>query len=474
MVRAILKELMKLTFWGAARTVTGSMHELTHEGERYLLDCGLYQGHREEARKRNEDLPVRARSVRAVMLSHAHTDHTGNLPTLVKHGFEGDILANSATIDLCGAMLPDSGNLQERDAEFVNKKLERRRKSEMVEPLYTLEDAQKTLQFLKAVPQNKTYEVADGLTCKRYDAGHMLGSTAMMIEARNGGKRVKLLFSGDVGRVNLPIIRDPEAVEPADYLIMESTYGDRLHAPTGPVMDKLADVVRRTCERGGKIVVPAFAVGRTQQMVLLLHQLTLEGRLPNIPIFVDSPLAVNVTEVFRRHPECFDDETNRFLLDGDDPFGFNRLRYVREAADSKKLNDLRGPMMVISASGMMEAGRVLHHLRNTIEDPRNTVLITGYQAEHTLGRKIQDKMSAVPIFGELHRLRAEVVQMKELSGHADQRELVEWMRPVVPGLKGVFLVHGEEPGMSALQAVIEETYKVPVHIPSRGDSFDLV
>ena len=465
---------MKLTFWGAAQTVTGSMHELTHEGERYLLDCGLYQGRREEARERNGKFPFPAASVRAVLLSHAHTDHTGNLPTLVKHGFRGPIYANAATVDLCGAMLPDSGNLQERDADFVNKKLERRRRPEVVEPLYTLEDAQKTLEHFHTVHQSHPHPVADGLLCKRFDAGHMLGSTAMLIEARNGGKPIKLLFSGDVGRANLPIIRDPEPVEPAGYLILESTYGDRLHDPMSSVMDKLADTVRRTAERGGKIVVPAFAVGRTQQLVLLLHQLTLEGRLPNIPIFVDSPLAVNVTEVFRRHPECFDDETNRFLLDGDDPFGFARLSYVREASESKKLNDLRGPMIVISASGMMEAGRVLHHLRNTIEDPRNTILISGFQAEHTLGRKIEEKMPAVPIFGELHRLRAEVVQLKELSGHADQRGLIEWMKPAVPGLKGVFLVHGELPAMTVLKSRIEETYKVPVHIPARGDAFDLV
>lgn len=464
---------MKLTFWGAAQTVTGSMHELTHEGNRYLLDCGLYQGHREEARERNAKLPFRAPAVEAVLLSHAHTDHTGNLPSLIRHGFGGKIYANSATADLCAAMLPDSGRLQEKDAEFVNRKLERRRRPEVVEPLYTEEDAQKTLEHLQIVSQSRVQQVAEGLTCKRFDAGHMLGSTAMMLEATKGGQKTRLLFSGDVGRAGLPIIRDPEAVEPADYLILESTYGDRLHETMGPVMDKLADVVHRTCERGGKIVVPAFAVGRTQQVVLLLNQLTLEGRLPKIPIFVDSPLAVNVTEVFRRHPECFDDETNRFLVDGDDPFGFARLTYVREASESKKLNDLRGPMMVISASGMMEAGRVLHHLRNTVEDPRNTVLITGFQAEHTLGRKILEKMPAVPIFGELHRLRAEVVKINELSGHADQRELIEWMRPVVPGLKGVFLVHGERPGMTVLKSLIEETYKVPVTIPARGDSFSL-
>ena len=464
---------MKLTFWGAAQTVTGSMHELTHDGKRFLLDCGLYQGRRQEAHERNARLPIAAPSVEAVLLSHAHTDHTGNLPSLIKHGFRGKIYANAATTDLCGAMLPDSGRLQERDADFVNRKLAQRRRDEVVEPLYTEEDAKKTLEHFQIVSQTHVQEVAGGLSCKRFDAGHMLGSTAMMLEESGGGKKTRLLFSGDVGRVGLPIIRDPEAVEPADYLIMESTYGDRLHESMGPVLDRLADAVRRTCERGGKIVVPAFAVGRTQQLVLLLHQLTLEGRLPNIPMFVDSPLAVNVTEAFRRHPECFDDETNRFLLDGDDPFGFGRLQYIRDVADSKKLNDLRGPMLVISASGMMEAGRVLHHLRNTIEDARNTVLITGFQAEHTLGRKIEEKMSSVPIFGELHRLRAEVVRIKELSGHADQRELIEWMRPATPTLKGVFLVHGEQPGMEVLKNRIEETYKVPVTIPARGDSFEL-
>ena len=464
---------MKLTFWGAAQTVTGSMHELTHDGNRYLLDCGLFQGRRQEARERNSSLPFSPSTVEAVLLSHAHTDHTGNLPSLVRHGFGGKIYANAATTDLCGAMLPDSGRLQERDAEFVNRKLEMRRKTDFVEPLYTEEDAQKTLEHFQIVSQRHVQNVAAGLTCQRFDAGHMLGSTAMLLEGQNGGKKTRLLFSGDVGRKGLPIIRDPEPVEPADYLIMESTYGDRLHEAMGPVMDKLADVVARTCARGGKIVVPAFAVGRTQQVVLLLHQLTLEGRLPNIPVFVDSPLAVNVTEAFRRHPECFDDETNRFLLDGEDPFGFNRLTYIRDVAESKKLNDLRGPMMVISASGMMEAGRVLHHLRNTIEDPRNTVLITGFQAEHTLGRKILEKNASVPIFGELHRLRAEVVKINELSGHADQKELIEWMRPVTPTLKGVFLVHGERPGMTALKSLIEETYKVPVTIPARGDSFDL-
>lgn len=471
---------MKLTFWGAAKTVTGSMHQLEFEGQQFLLDCGLYQGRRKEAFARNSNFPFRPADIDAVVLSHAHTDHTGNLPTLVRQGFRGRILANAATTDLCGAMLPDSAHIQEKDAEFVAKRLARRRRldpdeqGEPVQPLYSMADATKTLeQFVTSGPVDLV-EITKGLLCQRFDAGHMLGSSALVIEGRpGGGQPVRLAFSGDVGRVGLPIIRDPVALPEVDYLIMESTYGNRLHEATGKVTDKLADTVRRTAERGGKIIVPAFAVGRTQQVVLMLHELELAGRLPKIPIFVDSPLAVNVTEVFRRHPECFDDETQRFLMNGSDPFGFKRLRYVRDVEDSKALNDLRGPYIVISASGMCEAGRILHHLRNGVEDPRNTVLITGFQAENTLGRKIVEKMPEVNIFGEPFRLRAEVVKLNELSGHADQQELLAWMSPMAKSLKRVFLVHGEGDAQTTLAQLIEERYRIPVSIPGRGDQFNL-
>jgi len=465
---------MKITFWGAARTVTGSMHHVEAAGKRFLLDCGLYQGRRQEAFERNSHFPFPVASIDAVLLSHAHIDHSGNLPTFVKNGYAGPIYTTPATIDLCLAMLADSAFLQQNDAKFCNLRREHRRKigrddSECT-PLYTPEDAEKTYPLFRAVGLGEKKEVAPGFRYQTHDAGHMLGSTSMVIEADG----VRLAFSGDVGRPNLPILRDPEKLTAADYLIMESTYGDRFHKKIEHVAEKLAEVVNRTAGRGGRIIVPSFAVGRAQQLVLLLHQLMDAHKIPSIPIFVDSPLAINATEVFRKHPECWDEEARKYLTDGEDPFGFYRLKYVREASESKALNDLRGPFVVISASGMCEGGRILHHLRNNIEDPRNTILMTGFQAEHTLGRKILQGDAEVPIFGEPMKLRAEVASLDELSGHADQRELIEWMRPVASGLKKVFLVHGEPASMAALAKVIEKEFGLEVAMPARGESFDLV
>jgi len=461
---------MKLTFWGADKTVTGSMHHVETGGQQYLLDCGLYQGRRQEAFARNCQFPFPASAIQVVILSHAHIDHSGNLPGLVKNGFAGPIYATPATVDLCLAMLADSAFLQEKDAEFVNRRREHRkaigRDDRPVAPLYTREDAEHTFKLFCEVSLGERKEVAPGLFYKTYDAGHILGSTCMILEADG----VRLGFSGDVGRPGLPIIRDPQSLDAVDYLILESTYGDRFHKPLGHAAETLADVVSRTAERGGKIIVPAFAVGRTQQLVLLLHQLIDAKRIPAIPMFVDSPLAVNVTEVFRNHPECYDVDIRKFLTNGDDPFGFHRLTYIRDVAESKKLNDLRGPCVILSASGMCEGGRILHHLRNNIEDPRNTVLITGFQAEYTLGRKIVEKQPEVPIFGEPMRLRAEVCSLDELSGHADQRELIEWMRPIAKGLKKVFLVHGEPKQGAALAEVIQKTYGIEAVQASRGDS----
>ncbi len=468
---------MKLTFWGAAGTVTGSMHLVETGGKRYLLDCGMAQGRRKEADAKNRNLPFSGASIDAVVLSHAHIDHSGNLPSLVKHGFSGPIYSTPASIDLCNWMLRDTAHIQEKDAEFLNKRLEKRKAAGqgngVVEPLYTTPDVERTLPLFTAVPYHRPYAISPTLSYEAYDAGHILGSSSVILYDSTGPQPLRLAFSGDVGRPGLPIIRDPEVMPPADYLIMESTYGGRLHKQSGHVINKLADVVNRTARRGGRIIVPAFAVGRTQQLVLLLHQLFNEKKIPNIPIFVDSPLAMNVTAVHRAHPECFDEETRQYLTNGEDPFGFQRLQYIREAADSKKLNDLHGPFVVVSSSGMCEAGRILHHLRNNIEDPRNTVLITGFQAQDTLGRKLVEKMPEVRIFGEPMRLRAEVASLDELSGHADQNELLEWIRPMVPTLRKVFLVHGEAQQSATLAKLLHERYGLEAVCPVPGQTIDI-
>jgi metallo-beta-lactamase family protein len=454
------------------------MHLLEADGKRILLDCGLYQGRRKEADQKNRHLPFAASSVDAVLLSHAHTDHSGNLPTLVKNGFAGPIYSTPATVDLCNWMLRDTAHIQEHDAEFLNRRLEHRKAAGLedghVVPLYTTADAESTLPLFQPVSYHAPFTLAPRLAYEAYDAGHILGSSNLVLSDSTGPAPVRLIFSGDIGRPNLPIIRDPEIMPPAEYLIMESTYGGRLHKDVTHVVNKLADVVNRTAHKGGRIIVPAFAVGRTQQLVLLLHELANQQRIPNIPIFVDSPLAVNVTTVHRDHPECFNEQTREYLVHHEDPFGFNRLQYVRDAAESKKLNDLHGPFVIISASGMCEQGRILHHLRNGIEDPRNTVLITGFQAQDTLGRKLIEKWPEVKIFGEPMRVRAEISSLDELSAHADQRELMEWIRPIAPTLRKVFLVHGEPQQSAALAKLLDSTYGLDVTVPTPGQSFELV
>jgi len=475
---------IRLHFWGAAQTVTGSSHHLECAGQNVLLDCGLFQGHRQQARELNEHLALPAEQVNAVVLSHAHIDHSGNLPLLVKQGYRGPIYTTPSTVDLCEKMLKDSAHIQESDAEFVNRRAQLRRSigvapdGEAVVPLYTQADSEQAVRQFKPVtmhtPQLLAGSTADaGFTTTTFDAGHMLGSTCVRVEARETGQTTRLLFSADVGRKALPIIRDPETAPAAEYLIMESTYGNRLHQPMGPVKKKLAHLVNRTAQRGGHIVMPAFAVGRTQQVVLLLHELIDEKAIPDIPIFVDSPLAVNVTDVFRKHEEEWDDGARAFADLHEDPFGWSRLRYIRTVEESKTLNGLHMPFIVIAASGMCEAGRVLHHLKNSVEDPKNLVLITGFQAENTLGRAIVRRQPEVRIFGEPLRLRAEVDSIGELSGHADQRELLQWMEPVVPTLKKVFLVHGEPDAQQALKAEIEKMYKLEVLCPKRGDRYEV-
>ncbi len=468
---------MKITFWGAAGTVTGSMHLVEAAGKRILLDCGMFQGRRTESDAKNRNLPIDGASIDAVILSHAHIDHSGSLPTLVKHGFSGPIYATPATVDLCHWMLRDTAHIQEADADFLNRRRDRRRAmglgDAVVEPLYDMADAERTLPLFHPVNYHQPVEIAPGLTYESVDAGHILGSSSVSLTDSSGPTPVRLGFSGDVGRRGLPIVRDPETLPPCDVLILESTYGGKLHKAVDQAADKLADVVNRTARRGGRIIVPAFAVGRTQQLVLLLHELVNAKRIPNIPIFVDSPLALNVTAVHRAHPECFDEETRAYLTKGEDPFGFQRLQYVRDAEESKKLNSLHGPFVVISASGMCEQGRILHHLRNTIEDPRNTILISGFQAEHTLGRKLINKLPEVRIFGEPMQLRAEVQSLDSLSGHADQAGLLEWVGPLAKSLKKVFLVHGEAKQSAILAEKLHETLNLDASPARWGESFGL-
>lgn len=483
---------IRLHFWGADQTVTGSSHHLECAGQNILLDCGLFQGSRQQAADINSHLALTpdqlsgkaAPTLNAVVLSHAHIDHSGDLPLLAKQGYRGSVYATPSTIDLCAPMLKDSAHIQEGDAEFLTKRQNRRKAIKVppgpapVEPLYTQDDAaQVSSQFRplklheEQVLEGSTKDA--GFTVSFTNAGHMLGSANVLVQATENGKTTRLLFSGDVGRKKLPIIKDPDPAPAADYLIMESTYGDRLHPPVGDVKQKLASLVKSVLARGGHMIVPAFAVERTQQLVLLLHELIDAKEIPDFPIFVDSPLASAVTEVFKKHTEDWDEGACAFYKRGLDPFGWNRLRFIQTVQESKTLNDLHVPFMVMSASGMVEAGRILHHLKNGIGDPRNLVLLTGYQAPNTLGRKLQDGAQEVNIFGEPMRVRAQVDSIDALSGHADQQELLDWMAPVAPTLKKVFLVHGEVSAMTVLKAKIEERYKLEVICPKRGDRFEV-
>ncbi len=464
---------MKLTFWGAAQTVTGSLHMLELEAGRLIMDCGLFQGRRSEALRFNQEFPADPSSIDAVLLSHAHIDHSGLLPKLYKEGFRGRVFATPATRDLCASMLADSAYIQEKDAAWVNRR-QRREGADKIEPLYSAEDAAGVMEHFEDVGYGEDFDALPGVSVQYRDAGHILGSASMMLTINEGGRTVKLGFTGDVGRPERPILRDPQPMDDCDYLICESTYGGRVHEPPDQSKQRLAHVVGATARRGGKVIIPAFAVGRTQEIVHRLDDLTNEGRLPPIPVYVDSPLAVNVTDIFKRHPECYDEDLLEYMQNDSEPFGFGRLTYIRDVEESKKLNSSRLPMVIISASGMAEAGRILHHLRNNVEDPRNTVMIVGYCAPHTLGRRIVERRREIKIFGEPHRLRAEVEVMNSYSAHADEPEIVDFVSHLDPGrLKRIFLVHGDPPRQLALYEALSERGYANAHGPARGEAFEL-
>lgn len=461
---------MKIRFCGAAQEVTGSQHLLTVNGKRVLLDCGMFQGSRSQTRAKNETFEFTPAQVDKLVLSHAHIDHSGNIPTLVHRGFKGDIFSTRATVDLCNIMLRDSAHIQEKDAEWLNKK-----RGEKIEPLYTLADVEKAMRHFVGLQYQRPFSVLPDVQVTFHDAGHILGSAGVLLEIEERGRKLRLGFSGDIGRCNAPVINDPVYLENLDALIMESTYGNREHPDHDNLAEQLAQAVNAVHRRGGKMIVPAFSIGRTQSLVYHLHKLYDENRIPDFPIYVDSPLSVETTSVYRLHPECFDPETYKLFLDeGHDPFGFKRLQYIRDVEDSKKLNDLKGSCMIISASGMAETGRILHHLKNNIGDAKNCVMLMGYMAENTLGRRLADGATEVKIFGEIYQRRCEVRKLDGMSAHADHSDLLDYVRRHQPNkLKHIFLVHGELEPMTALAKDIRGLGFDHVHTPKEGEEFEV-
>jgi len=462
---------MQITFHGAARTVTGSQHLIEINGAKLLLECGLYQGRRREAYEINRQFPYDPGDIDAVILSHAHIDHSGNLPHLVKAGYSGPIYATAATCRLAEVMLLDSGHIHEQDAVFVNK-IRYRRGEGPIEPLYTQADAAQVPEHFSPVRYGDTFEPVPGVQAHLVEAGHMLGSAGVCLDLEENGRRHRLWFSGDIGRMDLPILRDPVLPEAGvETLVMECTYGDRPHMDPEEAFVELRDTVARTVARGGKVIIPAFAVGRTQEIVYDLHRAIDAGDLPRIPVFVDSPLAVNVTDVFREFPEYFDAETREFIRNDarhQAALGFDLLTYTRSVDESKALNTRKDPMVIISASGMAETGRILHHLRNNIENPRNTVMIVSWQAPHTLGRRLVEGNKEVKIFGEVYRVRAEVAVVNGLSAHAGQDFLVDYARAAADTVKKIYLVHGEDKPAMALEEKLHDAGLERVYYPQRG------
>ena len=460
---------MEIQFIGAAQTVTGSMHYIKTKQAKFLLDCGLYQGKRKDAYEINKNFEFfDPKEIDFVVLSHAHIDHAGNLPSLVKKGFTGKIYTTFASRDLCAIMLLDTAHIQEKDVEYVNKKRHKQKKN-LFEPLYVEDDVRQTLAQFVGINYHQETELAPGISLTFYDAGHILGSSLVSLKINEDGRIINLAFSGDLGRPNLPILKDPERIPDADCFICESTYGGRTHENPLNSEDSLAQAIAKGVSRKAKIIIPAFSVGRTQEIVYALHRIFESGKVQRIPVYVDSPLAVNATNVFRVHPECFDKETSRFLFKHEDPFGFNRLTYITNVEDSKHLNSVEGPCVIISSSGMCEAGRILHHLANNIENPKNMILMVGYCAENTLGRKLIDGEKKVNILGEEYNVNSEVIVLQSFSAHADANELVEYTSAFDKSkMKQIFLVHGEIDQQEIYKAHLESIGFKNIAIHKRG------
>ncbi len=463
---------MLLKFCGGARTVTGSSFLLEASGKKILIDCGLFQGNKRLRERNLRDYHYDPAQLDYILLTHAHIDHSGMVPRLIKDGFTGKILATRATVDLCGIMLPDSAHIQEMETEWVNRK-NRRAGRPVVEPLYSVADAYAALDYLQGVDYYETISLSPQISLKFYDAGHILGSAVIELSVIEGQNLQKIVFSGDLGKSDQPIIRDPDVVEEADWLVLEGTYGTRLHEQEEEKLDILAGVINRTLARGGNIVVPSFAVGRTQEILYYLNLLIREGRVARLPIYIDSPLAISATEIFSRHPECFDLRMRQLLYSGQDPFNFPEVIYTRTAQESQAINNLPGGALIISASGMAEAGRIKHHLKHNLWRKESTILFIGYQAEGTLGRQIRDGAKKVTIFGEEIVVRADVVSIDGFSAHADRGELLKWVSRFLRKPKQVILVHGEQEVLTSFARDIGSEFGLPVYIPEYLETLEL-
>jgi len=459
---------MKVTSHGAAMGVTGSKHLLEVNGYRILLDCGMFQGRRKDSDLKNRRFPVDATSVDAVILSHAHIDHSGILPVLGKHGYQGRIYTTPATRDLCTIMLLDSANIQERDAEYLSRK-----KRAFVAPLYEETDVLETMMRFVCVPYGERLQILPDIYLTLHDAGHVLGSAIVCLEYREDGQTRRLIFTGDLGRKDLPILRDPWVPDGGDVLIMESTYGDRDHDPIQTMEGQLAEVVNTTHERGGKLIIPSFALERAQEVIYALKRLEVKQAIPQLPVFVDSPLTVNVTEIFRLHPECFDPEIQALMQRAGDPFLLGNIKYIRKVEQSIALNTLDEPVIIISAAGMCEHGRILHHLKNNCEDPRCTILIVGFQAKHTLGRRIVERRHKLKILGREYTLNAKVRVMNAFSAHAGRTELLSFAAGLKDHARRVLLVHGEENSLEALQQGLEAQGMQGVNVQREGEPVEV-
>ncbi len=442
---------MKIKFCGAAREVTGSSHLITLDnGYKILLDCGMFQGHFENLEELNSNWNFEPAEIDVLILSHAHIDHCGRIPKLVKDGFKGNIYCTHATRDLASIMLMDTAHIHERDAEFQNKKLDKKRakhpgqKIPRVKPLYNGADVSKAMKQFISISYDRWLEVVKGVKVLFTDAGHILGSASVNLIINQGGDDLRLAFSGDIGRPSRPILRDPQEMWPADIIITESTYGNKLHIQKPAEKEHFLKVVMETCiEKRGKLIIPAFSLGRTQELVFIMDQLVNEGVLPNIPVFVDSPLAVNATDIYKAHSECFDDELHKYIVTDPDPFGFRRLSYITDANDSKKLNNSKEPCIIVSAAGMMNAGRIQHHVYNNIENPKTTILLVGYCAPGTPGGLLQRGATELKLFGDELKVNAKIEIMDSFSAHGDQKEMLDFLDNQTKTCKQLFLVHGE-------------------------------